>query len=205
MSEIPQCLSGAARVEGGPPGSHGREPGLRNLGATSDAYGELAGIDLTELVGATAGSGDKALMSTVRWCFIDEYCPFENAFWDGAQMVFGSGYAAADDVVAHELTHGFVERTSDLFYFHQSGAINESVSDVIGEIVDHRNPGPRRTTPPGSSVRTSRARATSAASRTRRSTDNRTGCAARRSRTPTSTTTVAPCTTTTASATRPPT
>ena len=55
-------------------------------------------------------------------------------------MVFGAGYAAADDVVAHELTHGYVERTSGLFYFHQSGAINESVSDVIGEIVDHRNP-----------------------------------------------------------------
>ena len=43
-------------------------------------------------------------------------------------------------MVAHELTHGYVERTSGLFYLHQSGAINESVADVIGEIVDHRNP-----------------------------------------------------------------
>ena len=43
-------------------------------------------------------------------------------------------------MVAHELTHGYVERTSGLFWFHQSGAINESVADVIGEIVDHRNP-----------------------------------------------------------------
>ena len=111
-----------------------------NLGATSDAYDQLAGIDLTELIGTTAASGDKALMSTVRWCFTDEDCPYDNAFWDGTQMVFGAGYAAADDVVAHELTHGYVERTSALFYFHQSGAINESVSDVIGEIVDHRNP-----------------------------------------------------------------
>jgi len=140
MSEIPQCLSGEARVEGGPAGLTDVNQAYDNLGATSDAYDELAGIDLTELVGATAGSGDKALMSTVRWCFIDEYCPFENAFWDGTQMVFGAGYAAADDVVAHELTHGYVDRTSGLFYFHQSGAINESVSDVIGEIVDHRNP-----------------------------------------------------------------
>ena len=55
-------------------------------------------------------------------------------------MVFGTGYAAADDVVGHELTHGYVERTSGLFYLHQSGALNESLADTIGEIVDHRNP-----------------------------------------------------------------
>ena len=137
---VPKCLSGVARAEGGAPASTDVNQAYNNLGATSQAYLQLAGIDLTELVGATAASGDKALMSTVRWCFTDESCPFKNAFWDGTQMVFGAGFAAADDVVAHELTHGYVERTSGLFYFHQSGAINESVSDVMGEIVDHRNP-----------------------------------------------------------------
>ena len=55
-------------------------------------------------------------------------------------MVFGNGYAAADDVVGHELTHGYVERTAGLFYLHQSGAINESLADTIGEVIDHRNP-----------------------------------------------------------------
>ncbi len=54
-------------------------------------------------------------------------------------MVFGADYATADDVVGHELTHGYVERTSNLFSIYQSGAINESVADTIGEIVDHRN------------------------------------------------------------------
>jgi hypothetical protein len=63
----------------------------------------------------------------------------DNAFWDGTFMVFGDGYASADDVVAHELTHGVIDHTSQLFYLHQSGAINESLADVIGEIVDHRN------------------------------------------------------------------
>ena len=133
----------AARVEGGAAvGVTDVNRAYDNLGATSDAYDELAGIDLTEVVGTTAASGQKALMSTVRWCFDDEDddCPYNNAFWDGTQMVFGAGFAAADDVVAHELTHGYVERTSNLFWFHQSGAINESVADVIGEIVDHRNP-----------------------------------------------------------------
>ena len=54
-------------------------------------------------------------------------------------MVFGNGYAAADDVVGHELTHGYVEHTAGLFYLHQSGALNESLADTIGEVIDHRN------------------------------------------------------------------
>jgi bacillolysin len=107
-----------------------------NLGATSQTYQDVDGKDLTALIGAGT---PKALMSTVRWCFTDATCPFPNAFWNGTQMVFGAGYAGADDVVGHELTHGYVERTSALFTLHQSGALNESLADVIGEVVDHRN------------------------------------------------------------------
>ncbi len=51
-------------------------------------------------------------------------------------MVYGAGFAAADDVVAHELTHGVTENESNLFYYMQSGAINESFSDIWGEFVD---------------------------------------------------------------------
>ena len=54
-------------------------------------------------------------------------------------MYYGAGYAGADDVVGHEMTHGVIDRTSDLFYWGQSGAINESLADIMGEIVDHRN------------------------------------------------------------------
>jgi hypothetical protein len=120
-----------------------------NLGATSDAYSQLAGVDLTDLIGVNV-LGTKTLESTVRWCYqaidadkdqSDDYgCPYANAFWDGTQMVIGAGYAGADDVVGHELTHGYVQHTSGLFSLHQSGAINESVADTIGEIVDHRDP-----------------------------------------------------------------
>lgn len=76
------------------------------------------------------------LVSTVRYCDPSSACPFENAFWDGTQMVYGEGYASADDVVGHELAHGFTDFTSHLFYWYQSGAINESISDVYGELVD---------------------------------------------------------------------
>jgi Zn-dependent metalloprotease len=67
--------------------------------------------------------------------------PFANAFWNGEQMVFGdgAGFALADDVVAHELTHGVTTSTSNLYYYYQSGAINESLSDMWGEFVDLTN------------------------------------------------------------------
>src|SRR6185369_6471708 len=59
-----------------------------------------------------------------------------NAFWNGSQMVYGNGYASADDVVGHELTHAVTERTAGLFYYMQSGALNESFSDIFGETID---------------------------------------------------------------------
>ncbi|MEK6676719.1 MAG: M4 family metallopeptidase [Planctomycetota bacterium] len=60
-------------------------------------------------------------------------CP--NAFWNGFQAVF-CPTIATDDVVAHELTHGVTEFTAGLIYQNQSGQLNESFSDVFGEIVD---------------------------------------------------------------------
>jgi len=79
------------------------------------------------------------LKSTVRYCPNGGPCPYANAFWNGAQMVYGAGFSAADDVVAHELTHGVTDFSSNLFYYYQSGAINESFSDVWGEFVDQTN------------------------------------------------------------------
>jgi len=81
------------------------------------------------------------LISTVRFCPIGYTCPYANAFWDGSQMAYGAGYAQADDVVGHELTHGVTEMTSNLFYWYQSGAINESFSDLWGEFIDLTNTG----------------------------------------------------------------
>jgi Zn-dependent metalloprotease len=67
---------------------------------------------------------------------------YQNAFWNGQQMVFGDGdgeifnrFTIAIDVVAHELTHGVTESEAGLVYFAQSGALNESMSDVFGSLV----------------------------------------------------------------------
>jgi Zn-dependent metalloprotease len=64
---------------------------------------------------------------------------FANAFWNGTQMVYGDGFSQADDVVGHELAHGVMEYTANLYYWAESGAINESYSDLHGEFVDQRN------------------------------------------------------------------
>ncbi|HNO31797.1 MAG TPA: M4 family metallopeptidase, partial [Anaerolineales bacterium] len=68
--------------------------------------------------------------------FSASVCP--NAFWSSSlgMMVYCDTFAQADDVVAHELTHGITSRESRLFYYYQSGAINESFSDVWGEFID---------------------------------------------------------------------
>ncbi|MGY0392888.1 M4 family metallopeptidase [Bizionia sp. KMM 8389] len=60
-------------------------------------------------------------------------CP--NANWNGVTANYCNG-TATDDVIAHEWGHAYTEYTSELIYFWQSGAINESYSDIWGETVD---------------------------------------------------------------------
>jgi Zn-dependent metalloprotease len=67
---------------------------------------------------------------------------YNNAFWDGQQMVFGDGdgkvfadFTGSLDVIAHELAHGVTEHTARLEYHTQSGALNEHMSDVFGSLV----------------------------------------------------------------------
>ncbi len=95
-------------------------------GDTYDFYFSEHGRDSIDGAGLT-------LISTVHYD-----SGYLNAFWNGEQMVYGdaAGFPLADDVVAHELTHGVTDYESQLFYFYQSGAINESLSDVWGEFVD---------------------------------------------------------------------
>jgi bacillolysin len=78
------------------------------------------------------------LISTVH--FANRYC---NAFWNGVQMTYGDGdgtsclpLSGGLDVVGHELTHGVTEFTSNLIYENQSGALNESFSDMMGNTIE---------------------------------------------------------------------
>ena len=67
---------------------------------------------------------------------------FNNAFWNGRQMVFGDGdgvifrrFTQSVDVIAHELTHGVTQFEAGLEYYGESGALNEHASDVFGVLV----------------------------------------------------------------------
>ncbi len=67
---------------------------------------------------------------------------YNNAFWNGYKMIYGDGdgsyftsLSGDLDVVAHEMTHGVTSKTSNLNYENQPGALNESMSDVLGVLV----------------------------------------------------------------------
>lgn len=68
--------------------------------------------------------------------------PLDNAFWNGKAMFYGNGntgfkpLAGSMDVAGHEMTHGVVQNTANLEYQGESGAINESMADIFGAMMD---------------------------------------------------------------------
>ncbi|MDT0195839.1 M4 family metallopeptidase [Arthrobacter sp. AB6] len=68
---------------------------------------------------------------------------YDNAFWNGRQMVFGDGdgevferFTRSLSVIGHELAHGVTQYSAALAYRNQAGALNESMSDVFGALVE---------------------------------------------------------------------
>lgn len=86
-----------------------------------------------------------ALVSTVHYGTDPQDA--ENAAWIGEyqQMIYGDGgkifkpLSYGLDVIGHEFTHGVTGATADLTYQAQSGALNESYSDVFGAMIDRAN------------------------------------------------------------------
>src|SRR5262249_55018078 len=100
------------------------------LGATYEYFFEVHGRDSID------GRG-LPLDATVHY-----RRSFNNAFWNGRQMVFGDGdgeifgrFTQSLDVIGHELTHGVTQYEAGLDYHGQSGALNEHMSDVFGSLV----------------------------------------------------------------------
>ena len=66
---------------------------------------------------------------------------YNNAFWDGQRMTYGDGSGASTplvalDIASHEITHGLTTFTANLIYANESGALNESFSDIFGAAVE---------------------------------------------------------------------
>ena len=100
------------------------------LGATYDYYFEVHGRDSIDGRGLPLDASVHYRRS------------FNNAFWNGRQMVFGDGdgeifnrFTASTDIIGHELTHGVTQYEAGLDYQGQSGALNEHMSDVFGSLV----------------------------------------------------------------------
>jgi Zn-dependent metalloprotease len=119
------------RVEEGPaPRDAAANQAFEGLGATYDFYREVLGRDSID------GSGERLDAS------IHFGRRYDNAFWNGREMVFGDGddrvfraFTACKEVVGHELTHGVVAAEAGLAYRDQPGALDESFADVLGVLV----------------------------------------------------------------------
>ncbi|MGN6503897.1 MAG: M4 family metallopeptidase [Pseudolysinimonas sp.] len=120
------------RSEGeGPVGDAAADEAYDGLGATFDLFAEVFGRDSID------GAGMR-LPATVHYSQ-----DYDNAFWNGERMVFGDGdgeifrrFTASLTVIGHELAHGVTQYLAGLVYRGQSGALNESVSDVFGALVE---------------------------------------------------------------------
>lgn len=118
--------------------SEGQEPVSDS--AANEAYDGLGDTYRFYWDTCRRDSIDDASMSLIGEVHFGE--DYDNAFWDGQRMMFGdgdgrlfTGFTKAVDVIGHELSHGVTQETLGLRYIGQSGALNESISDVFGSLV----------------------------------------------------------------------
>jgi len=120
------------RGEGDPAGSDSSvTEAYDGLGSTHELYRDVYGR-------ASIDDHNLPLLATVHYGR-----DYDNAFWNGDRMVFGDGdgtvfrgFTSSLSVIGHELAHGVTQYTARLDYEGQSGALNESVSDVFGALVE---------------------------------------------------------------------
>ncbi|MCD7033672.1 M4 family metallopeptidase [Metabacillus sp. GX 13764] len=71
---------------------------------------------------------------------------WNNAAWNGKQMLYGDGdgnqmisLSGGLDVIGHEMTHGVIEKTANLVYENEPGALNESLADIMGSFIENKS------------------------------------------------------------------
>jgi len=126
-----QRIGNQVRAEGEPDtGDPAVDEAYKYMGNTYDFYWQVFARDSIDDAGM-------ALNGTVHYGR-----DYDNAFWDGRRMNYGDGdgeqferFTKSVDVIGHELTHGVTQFEAGLIYWDQSGALNESISDVFGSLV----------------------------------------------------------------------
>lgn len=125
-----------------------------NTGLVLDFYFSVFGrkaIDTHEA--AASGQAASASARDANPATLDSYVRYSslaNAYWcptpgDGCPkanvMVFGPAYANAIDVVGHEMTHGVIQHEANLIYSDEPGAVNESLADIFGTLIEFQVKG----------------------------------------------------------------
>ncbi len=112
---------------------------FHNAGLVRDFYFLVFGRDGYDDNDGPGPLGGSALEAYVRfgntqgafWCPAKSYdCPKGNV------MVYGPGFASAVDIVAHEMTHGIISHEKNLLYLNEPGAVNESLADIFGSLIE---------------------------------------------------------------------
>ena len=102
------------------------------------------GIDGNYGPGTTTAAANGVSIVASRVHFGSNY---NNAFWYQNMMSYGDGNGSTFsplttiDICGHEMTHGVTERTANLTYAKESGALNESFSDIFGAMVEAYSDG----------------------------------------------------------------
>ncbi len=116
---------------------------FRNTGDVRDFFFLVFGRDGFDDNDGPGPNGGSALESYIR------YSSVAGAFWCTSKasgcpkanvMVYGPGYAGSLDIVGHEMTHGVISHEKNLIYMNESGAVNESLADIFGTLIElHAN------------------------------------------------------------------
>jgi len=103
----------------------------RNVEATADYYRQVHGRNSIDNAGLMA----RANVHNTGMV---------NAFWDGSELLLFDELPCALDVCGHEFTHGVTQYSAALIYSYESGALNESFSDIFGTLIEfYRQPDGR--------------------------------------------------------------
>ncbi len=117
----------------------------QNSGAVRDYFFAMFGRRSFDNGKMDPNSIGSAIISFVRFGgSAAHWCP-SGGSWDCPQAnvsVYGTGYARALDVMAHEFMHGLIAFEADLNYLNEAGAVNESLADIFGSLVEFHTRGP---------------------------------------------------------------
>jgi Zn-dependent metalloprotease len=121
------------------PGAQVPNPGTSADGATKRSYTETEAVAKFYWEVFKRDSVDNQHMTLVSSVHFSTN--FNNAFWNGSQMVYGDGdgqvfvdFTLGNDVIGHELTHGVTQHSAGWAYANEPGGLNESMSDVVGSM-----------------------------------------------------------------------